>query len=98
MGNLVLYAIEQGVRRPLISLAPDDPLASAKFTAKIANEMRSCEQRGIPLSGFKAVLEERTADEGGKIIGANFTEIDPHTGDNIGGVKHDLEQLFPGAQ
>lgn len=95
MGNLVLYAIENGERRPLISLDPGDKLAASKFTARIANEMRNCDQRGVSLPDFKAVLEEREADESGKVVvKASFTEVDPHSGDNVGKAVAELDQLF----
>lgn len=95
MGNLVLYAIENGERRPLLSLDPDDHLAAAKFIARMANEMRACEMRGVALSDFRAVREERTADEGGKfVISAKFTEVDPHSGDDIGKALNTLDEIF----
>lgn len=95
MGNLVLYAVENGERRPLISLDPADKLAAAKFTARIANEMRHCEQRGVSLPDFKAVLEEREADESGKVVvKASFTEVEPHTGDTVGKAVTELDKLF----
>ena len=79
----------------MFSLDPKDKLAASKFTAKIANEMRNCEMRGVPLSDFKAVLEEREADESGKVVvKASFTEIDPHSGDTVGKSVNELDQLF----
>jgi hypothetical protein len=75
--NVNLYAVEDGVRRPLLTLAPDDAVASAKFAAKIGDAMRLADARGVSHPDFVIVAESREADEGGKVIlRASFTMLD----------------------
>jgi hypothetical protein len=93
--NRVLYAVSEGARFPLLSLAANDKLAPMKFAVKIGDALRSAEARGVPHPDFVAVDETREADESGRfVIRASFAEFDPMSGAPIGKPFASLEELF----
>jgi hypothetical protein len=93
--NLVLYALENGERRPLISLTEDDDYANPKISHKVSAAMRDAELRGVAHPKFKLVREEREADESGAtIVRAAFVELDPVTLKPRGKIFSRMAELF----
>jgi hypothetical protein len=93
--NLVLYAVENGVRRPLISLPEDGSFTLAKISHKVSEAMRRAELQGVDHPDFKLVREERESDESGvTIVSAAFVELDPVTLKTVGKVFSRLPDLF----
>lgn len=74
--NIVLYAVDDGVRKPLASYGGDDALALTKAAGKIGVACDDCERRGVKHSDFVIVRETREANEGGVQTSAKFEQLD----------------------
>jgi hypothetical protein len=82
--NLVLYAIAEGVRKPLLSANPSDVNAAVKMQHAASAEFTRAEKSGVPLPEIVCLLEERESNEGGVQISARFTRTNPLTLEAIG--------------
>lgn len=77
MKNVVLYAVENGERRPLLSRGGDETANGVHIAARMADEIRQCSARGVTAPEFVITSEEREADEGGAtIVLSEFQELD----------------------
>lgn len=93
--NIVLYAIEGGARRPLISVgAQDDRFALARVQHAASQEYRRCDAAGVPHSELKLVRETRAADENRTLTFAEYCEVDPATGADVGESHPEIGPLF----
>lgn len=96
--NLVLYALADGIRAPLLSLdvsAGVDRFAPVKIGQKVGEAMRAAEARGVASPDFAAVIEERSADESGRVVvSASFRELDPVSLSPVGEAFQTLPELF----
>lgn len=75
--NLVLYAVRDGTRQPLVSVAPKDAFAVTKIQHAASAELHRCDTAGAPHSPLKCVLETRESGEDGRQLFARFVEVDP---------------------
>lgn len=88
--NLVLYRLcgidehKNTVRFPIVSVDADAPLALLTIQRKAMEEHKQCESQGIPLSPLQAIIEEREADEQGKLTKSLYQEVDIMSGEKLG--------------
>ena len=92
--NVVLYAVNDGKARPLISADANDSAAPAKVQHAASAEYSRNEKSGVPLSRLVAVLEVRESNEAGQQIGATFTPLAVPSLDKNGETVRDLGALF----
>jgi hypothetical protein len=80
MKNIVLYAVENGSHRPLMSCDPDDESRFFKVSAAGAEYARVKMAQGVPVPPIQVVREERETDAGGVMLAKQeFTLLDPAT-------------------
>lgn len=80
MKNIVLYAVENGAHRPLVSCDPDDDSRSFKVNAAGTEFARIKAAQGVDLPPLQVVLEERETDASGITLKKQeFTLLDPVT-------------------
>lgn len=99
--NLVLYAVAEGARRPLVSLSVSDEKApklsalevSAKMNAACVAEFSRCERQGVPHPALRFVRETRQADEQGRLIFSEYCDVDQQGRDD-GTPVQELDALF----
>jgi hypothetical protein len=94
MRNIVLYAVENGVHRPLVSCDPDDASRFFKVSAAGTEYARIKTAQGVPLSPLQVVLEERATDAGGvTLTKQEFTLLDPASFAALGKPATELSAL-----
>jgi hypothetical protein len=80
MENLVLYAVENGVHRPLLSVSPDDESKFFLVSARGAEFAREKAFQGVAVPPLQLVREVREADADGRTLTKQeFTLLDPAT-------------------
>lgn len=77
--NVVLYAVEGGERRALLSLDKAAKNGAAKLQHAATKCFADAEKRGVPYPELVTVRETRAADENGRITESNFLELDMAT-------------------
>lgn len=95
MQNIVLYAVENGVHRPLMSCDPGDPSRFFKVNAAGTEYARVKMAQGVAVPPIQVVLEERVADAGGvTLVKQEFTLLDPASFAAKGKPAKDLAALL----
>jgi hypothetical protein len=80
MKNLVLYAVEHGVHRPLVSCDPDDDSRVFVLNSAGVEYARVKRAQGVAVPPLQVVREERETDAGGiTLTKQEFTLLDPAT-------------------
>lgn len=92
--NLVVYATEANVRKPVASYDPADDFASVKVAHSISSALRDAVSRGVPHPEFAVVLETREADESGKLSKAEYQRVHPVTLAPQGKAASDLDSAL----
>lgn len=80
MRNIVLYAVENGDPRPLVSCDPEDASRFFAISSAGAEYARQKRVQGVAIPPLYVVREERETDAGGvQLSKQDFTLLDPAT-------------------
>lgn len=95
MKNIVLYAVEHGAPRPLISCDPGDESRFFKVSAAGVDFARQKMAQGVAVPPLRVVLEHRETDAGGVALAKQeFTLLDPASFAAKGKPVKDLNALL----
>lgn len=95
MKNIVVYAVENGVPRPLVSCSPSDDNKHFVVMAAGSDCVRVASLRGVPAPQLRVVLEEReTGPDNLTLAKQSFTLLDPATLAAVGKPSGDLARLL----
>jgi hypothetical protein len=94
--NRVLYAVSDGIRRPLVSVDENDAAASFKVANAINGALATAQRAGSPAPEFKLVAETHEADSTGRNHVSRYDECDLTTLKPKEGKRavSSLDQLF----